>query len=160
MHERKSKKKCLRLRSERNHHLTTIRFIVLAVYQTTPRQAIHQSYNAVVLEIETFRKLADGRVLTPGKALDGQQRLMLLSGETRVTRRILTERTELVSGYDDELAGHLADRMAATEIGRVPIVNRKSGSLVGLVARRDLLRVRANVVQHEREREALIRLSR
>ena len=67
---------------------------------------------------------------------------------------------DLVLGYDDELAGHLADRMAATEIGRVSIVNRKSGSLVGLVARRDLLRVRANVVQHEREREALIRLSR
>ena len=64
---------------------------------------------------------------------------------------------DLVFGYDDELAGHLADRMAATEIGRVPIVNRKSGLLVGLVARRDLLRVRANVVQHEREREALIR---
>jgi CIC family chloride channel protein len=67
---------------------------------------------------------------------------------------------DLVFGYDDELAGHLADRMAATDIGRVPIVNRKSGLLVGLVARRDLLRVRANVVQHEREREALIRLSR
>ena len=67
---------------------------------------------------------------------------------------------ELVFGYDDELAGHLADRMAAAEIGRVPIVNRQSKKLVGLVARRDLLRVRSNVVQHEREREALIRLSR
>ena len=63
-------------------------------------------------------------------------------------------------GYDDELAGHLADRMALAEIGRVPILNRKSGVLVALVARRDLLRVRANVVQHEVEREALIRLSR
>ena len=41
-----------------------------------------------------------------------------------------------------------------------PILNRKSGVLVGLVARSDLLRVRANVVQHEVEREALIRLSR
>jgi chloride channel protein, CIC family len=67
---------------------------------------------------------------------------------------------DLVFGYDDELAGHLADRMALAEIGRVPILNRRSGQLVGLVARRDLLRVRANVVQHEREREALIRLSR
>jgi H+/Cl- antiporter ClcA len=67
---------------------------------------------------------------------------------------------ELVFGYDDELAGQLADRMAAAEIGRVPIVNRHSRKLVGLVARRDLLRVRSNVVQHEREREALIRLSR
>jgi H+/Cl- antiporter ClcA len=32
------------------------------------------------------------------------------------------------------------------------------GSLVGLVARRDLLRVRTNMVRHEREREALIRV--
>ena len=216
MHERKSKKKCLRLRSERDHHLTTIRFIVLAVYQTTPRQAIHQSYNAVVLEIETFRKLADGRVLTPRKALDGQQRLVLLGRETGRARRAysrhqravapgyrLRERAhdyrvapealhsdredraprpshhsricrrsvrdlgcrchhgqDLVFGHDDELAGHLADRMALAEIGRVPILNRKSGVLVGLVARRDLLRMRANVVQHEVEREALLRLSR
>ena len=82
MHERKSKKKCLRLGSERDQHLTTIRLIGLAVYQTTPRQAIHQSYNAVVLEIEAFRKLADGRVLTPGKALDGQQRLVLPTTST------------------------------------------------------------------------------
>ena len=65
-----------------------------------------------------------------------------------------------LDGRGDELAGHLADRMALAEIGRVPILNRKSGVLVGLVARRDLLRVRANVVQHEVEREALIRLSR
>ena len=151
MREREPEKECFGFWSQQDHHSATIRLIVLAVYQTARRQAIHQSYNTV------------GRGLTPWKSLDGQQRLMLLSGETRVTRRILTERTELVSGYDDELAGHLADRMAATEIGRVPIVNRKSGSLVGLVglvARRDLLRVRANVVQHEREREALIRLSR
>ena len=48
--------------------------------------------------------------------------------------------------------------MTSTDIGRVPIVSRKSGSLVGLVARRDLLRVRTNMVRHEREREALIRV--
>jgi CBS domain-containing protein len=48
--------------------------------------------------------------------------------------------------------------MTATDIGRVPILSRKSGEMVGLVARRDLLRVRAHVVRHEREREALIRV--
>ncbi len=37
-------------------------------------------------------------------------------------------------------------------------VSRESGSLEGLVARRDLLRVRTNMVRHEREREALIRV--
>jgi chloride channel protein, CIC family len=65
---------------------------------------------------------------------------------------------ELIVGYEDELVGHLADRMSATDTGRVPILARGSGALVGLVARRDLLRVRANVRRHEHEREALIRV--
>ncbi len=64
---------------------------------------------------------------------------------------------EPVVGYEDELVGSLADRMAAGDIGRVPILRRIDGRLVGLVARRDLLRVRANVVRQERDREILIR---
>ena len=64
----------------------------------------------------------------------------------------------LVIGYEDELAGELADRMADTERSRVPILHRSDGRLVGLVARRDLLRVRAGSIEHEREREILIRL--
>ncbi|HEY6452578.1 MAG TPA: chloride channel protein [Steroidobacteraceae bacterium] len=64
---------------------------------------------------------------------------------------------ELIVGYEDELVGPVADRMAEAGRGRVPILRRADGSLVGLVARRDLLRVRARVVKHEREREALIR---
>jgi CBS domain-containing protein len=74
------------------------------------------------------------------------------------TLRDQVEGQELVVGYDDELAGHLADRMSFTGHGRVPILSRTSGALVGLVARRDLLRVRTNVTQHEKEREALIRV--
>lgn len=75
--------------------------------------------------------------------------------------RLLREQAagqELVVGYDDELAGHLADRMSFTDHGRVPIPRRDTGALVGLVARRDLLRVRTNMMRHEREREALIRV--
>ena len=64
---------------------------------------------------------------------------------------------DVITGYDDELVGRLADRMTATGRGRVPVLSRADGSLVGLVARRDLLRVRASALQHEREREALIR---
>ncbi len=63
-----------------------------------------------------------------------------------------------VTGYDDELVGALADRMASAGVGRVPILSRIDGALVGLVARRDLLQVRAGAVRHEREREALIRV--
>jgi chloride channel protein, CIC family len=65
---------------------------------------------------------------------------------------------ELMTAYGDELVGHLADRMSASDTGRVPVLDRGSGALVGLVARRDLLRVRAHSVRHEREREALIRV--
>ncbi len=74
------------------------------------------------------------------------------------TLRDQVEGQELVVGYDDELAGHLADRMSFTGHGRVPILSRETGALVGLVARRDLLRVRTNVTRHEQEREALIRV--
>ena len=63
-------------------------------------------------------------------------------------------------GYEDDLAGELADRMAETDTGRVPILRRSDEKVVGLVARRDLLRVRARAVGHERDREALIRLGR
>ena len=65
---------------------------------------------------------------------------------------------ELVIGYDDELVGQLADRMAETGHGRVPIVSSATRALVGVVARRDLLRVRTSAVLHERQRESLIRL--
>jgi chloride channel protein, CIC family len=64
---------------------------------------------------------------------------------------------DLVIGYEDELVGRLADRMAATGNGRIPILQR-DGKLVGLVARRDLLRVRANMIHYEQAREALIQL--
>ncbi len=62
-------------------------------------------------------------------------------------------------GYADELVGHLADRMAAAGVGRVPIIDRATGQLAGLLARRDLLRVRANAARLERERARPLRLS-
>jgi chloride channel protein, CIC family len=65
---------------------------------------------------------------------------------------------DLVTGYDDELIGQLADRMAAAGVSRIPILRRADDALVGLVARRDLLRIRASVLGHEREREVLIHL--
>jgi CBS-domain-containing membrane protein len=65
---------------------------------------------------------------------------------------------EIMIGFDDELVGALADRMAAEDAGRVPILRRADRKLVGLVARRDLLRVRAHARRHEIERAALLRL--
>jgi len=60
----------------------------------------------------------------------------------------------LVVGYADEPVSHLADRMVAADLGRVPIVNRGTPGLVGLVSRKDLLRIRATAKSAEASREA------
>jgi len=65
---------------------------------------------------------------------------------------------EIVQAYEDELVGQLADRMAATQVGRIPVLRRADGVLVGLVARRDVLRVRTDAMREERERTTLIRM--
>jgi len=64
---------------------------------------------------------------------------------------------ELLVGYPDELASQLADRMALAGVGRVPIVDRADGKLLGLVGRKDLLRLRALRLAEERERVAYFR---
>jgi H+/Cl- antiporter ClcA/CBS domain-containing protein len=70
----------------------------------------------------------------------------------------LTPKRELIFGYEDELVAVVADRMIESDVARVPILRRDTGTVTGLVARRDLLRVRRDAVRQEREREALIRL--
>jgi CBS domain-containing protein len=68
------------------------------------------------------------------------------------------EGQDIAVAWEDELIGRLADRMALSGHGRIPVLRRSDRALVGLVARRDILRVRARVTRHEREREAFIRL--
>jgi CBS domain-containing protein len=63
---------------------------------------------------------------------------------------------EMMHGWADELVGTLADRMAHADIGRVPILDEHR-KLVGLVARKDLLRTRARLLPHEHERTAPLR---
>jgi chloride channel protein, CIC family len=102
--------------------------------------------------------------------VDGQNRLLAMVSRADALRWTIAgfdgEKTlgaqlagqKLTVGFADELAGALADRMAGSEASRVPILRREDGVVVGLVARRDLLRVRAAVVRQEHERERLIRL--
>jgi len=56
--------------------------------------------------------------------------------------------------FPDEAIGSVADRMVADELGRVAVVTRDTRRLVGLIARKDLLRVRAAATALERKREA------
>ena len=56
----------------------------------------------------------------------------------------------LVSGFEDDIAGVIADRMVLEDISRLPILSRATGELVGIISRRDLLRVRARRNRQER----------
>lgn len=62
-----------------------------------------------------------------------------------------------VVGYADETVSRLADRMAAQDVGRVPIVERDTMRLVGLVSRKDLLRIRNTTKVAEETRMAYFR---
>ena len=71
------------------------------------------------------------------------------SEETLGDRR---DKREVILGHADEPVSRLADRMVATHIARMPVIDRASGRIVGLLARRDLLRVRAHATRQEHER--------
>jgi hypothetical protein len=68
---------------------------VTPLYQTSTHKSVHQSYNTVVLEIEALGELANGDFFPFRKALDRQQRLVLLRRKSRLARGILAERAEL-----------------------------------------------------------------
>ncbi len=67
-------------------------------------------------------------------------------------------RAEMVTAFADELAGAVADRMSETGASRIPVVARETGKLVGLVARRELLRTRSMALLQEKEREGAVTL--
>jgi CBS domain-containing protein len=60
----------------------------------------------------------------------------------------------LIVGYPDEVLARVADRMVTADLGRIPIVDRATRRLVGLIARKDLMRTRLVINQAEQERAA------
>ncbi|GAB2894516.1 chloride channel protein [Paralcaligenes ginsengisoli] len=67
---------------------------------------------------------------------------------------------DLMLGYPDEMTGRVADRMALSGVGRIPIVDRANGRLIGLIARKDLMQVRALRLSEEDDRTAYFRWRR
>lgn len=59
-----------------------------------------------------------------------------------------------VVAHPDDVLGRVADLMVASDLGRLPVVDRPSHRVVGLVARKDLLRIRAVVNAQEEDRNA------
>jgi chloride channel protein, CIC family len=66
----------------------------------------------------------------------------------------------LVVGYPDEPVSSLTYRMVQRDVGRVPIVDPANNRLLGLVARKDLLRVRARLLTEEYDRRRVVRFGR
>ncbi|HEY4202390.1 MAG TPA: chloride channel protein [Devosiaceae bacterium] len=56
--------------------------------------------------------------------------------------------------HPNDTVGQVTDLMIAEDVGRVPIVEPGSGRLVGLIARKDLLRLRSSLSASEVKREA------
>ncbi|HLZ68104.1 MAG TPA: chloride channel protein [Aliidongia sp.] len=65
--------------------------------------------------------------------------------------------TAVSVGYPDEVLGRLADLMVVEDLGRIPIVDPGDHRVVGLVARKDLLRIRSGVLASETDRQAFFR---
>lgn len=61
---------------------------------------------------------------------------------------------DLAVVYPQDVVARAVDLMLQSDQGRLPVVDPGSGRLVGLVTRKDLLRVRASVTQSEGERRA------
>jgi len=59
--------------------------------------------------------------------------------------------------HPDDMVGRVTDLMIAADVGRVPIIDATYGTLVGLIARKDLLRLREASRSLDRERQAYFR---
>ncbi|MCJ2052240.1 chloride channel protein [Methylobacterium sp. J-070] len=67
---------------------------------------------------------------------------------------------DLAIVHPGDMVSHAIDVMLAAGQGRLPVTDPQSGRLVGLLTRKDLLQVRATVVQAEAERRAFFRRRR
>jgi CBS domain-containing protein len=61
---------------------------------------------------------------------------------------------DLPVAYPDQVVARAIDTMLARDQGRLPVVDRRSGALVGLLSRKDLLQVRAASAATENSRRA------
>ncbi|HTV37984.1 MAG TPA: chloride channel protein [Xanthobacteraceae bacterium] len=66
----------------------------------------------------------------------------------------LVSDASVVVGYPNEVVADLVNRMVAQDVGRVPVVEPATRRILGLVARRDLMRVRAASRRQDFERES------
>ena len=58
--------------------------------------------------------------------------------------------------HPGDVVSQAVDLMLATDQGRLPVTDPASGRLIGLITRKDLLQVRAALVQAEGERQVFL----
>ncbi len=99
---------------------------------------------------------ADGRVIgviDPPAVLrwrrEGKHRRTML--------RDLLGGTKISLAYPEEYLDALADRLSAINVAHLPVISRETGTLVGYIGWKDLMRVRAKLQTEERQRTTLIR---
>lgn len=69
--------------------------------------------------------------------------------------------SSLPAAHPEDTVGFVADLMLATDVGRIPVVDGATRKLQGLIARKDLLRLRSSARSSELERRPyLVRKSR
>lgn len=68
----------------------------------------------------------------------------------------LTSDSSAPAAHPDDTVGYVADLMLAADTGRIPIVDPQTGKLLGLVARKDLLRLRHSLRVTETERQPFL----
>ena len=112
--------------------------------------------------MKIFVLLAASRLTNPSVLLSGLWDMDL--GQKPADRAALfmaLSGTVVAQIEDRSQAGQTAgnaDRMAVADVGRVPVVERQSRTLIGLVARRDLLRARARARTQEQHRARLLHM--
>jgi H+/Cl- antiporter ClcA len=109
-------------------------------FGSAPRK--HQGYPVVDAAGKLIGVITRGSIFEEWSALDPIIAYDLIGGPPIVA-------------HPDESCRSAAERMAATGVGRLPVVSAE-GKLVGIVTRSDLLKARARVVEEEGRRERFL----
>lgn len=121
-----------------------------ALAELTERPDAHRFYPVV----ETDGRLVG--MISRADALRWQSEADL-AGQTLYD---LVSDSSIPVAHPEDTVGRVADIMIHADTGRVPVVEERSGILVGLIARKDLLRLRSAANRSERERGAYLGTNR
>ncbi len=87
---------------------------------------------------------------------DALQAMRNLDAQREVTLADGLGGRDMPTAVPDEPVSVLVARMVQTDTGRIPVVDPDDGTLLGMVARSDLLRVRARMLEEESERKSYL----